>query len=248
MQLQALGSYGQAPPLSSPALADSTTQAANPFATDDDYYIQTIAYEQPAPATAATGKQSAPTTTTAPADNRPLTTEELAYQQSATAVLSPAALSPAETAPQTVPEADLDNESLPQVSQPVEQHDSAVLDPRRTVAAEPIETTVAVSRETATPTSATPATPTAILPGTNVAAELPYGFSWQAGAPLPEVLLLTTEDIMAGEQAVIPAGTQFLAQAQVDESSGVVNLQIVSLFGDTEDNELPRRKRTGYQT
>ena len=80
----------------------------------------------------------------------------------------------------------------------------------------------------------------AIMPGTTAAAELPNGFSWQEGMPLPEVLLLTTEDIMAGEVAVIPAGTQFLAQAQIDPGSGAVAIQIVGLFGEIRNIQIPR--------
>lgn len=87
--------------------------------------------------------------------------------------------------------------------------------------------------------SAEYASPLAIMPGTSAAAELPYGFSWQEGAPLPEVLLLTTEDIMAGDQVAIPVGTQFLGQAQIDPRSGAVTIQIIGMFGE-KDIPIPR--------
>lgn len=83
------------------------------------------------------------------------------------------------------------------------------------------------------------AAPMAILPGTSTAAELPYGFSWQEGAPLPEVVLSTSEDIMAGGQVAIPAGTQFLGQAQIDSRSGAVTIQIVGMFGEAQIS-IPR--------
>lgn len=82
-------------------------------------------------------------------------------------------------------------------------------------------------------------TPLAIMPGTSAAAELPYGFSWQEGSPLPEVIILTTEDIMAGEQVVIPVGTQFLGQAQIDPRSGAVAIQIIEMLSET-DMLIPR--------
>ena len=72
----------------------------------------------------------------------------------------------------------------------------------------------------------------AIMPGTSTQAELPFGFIWQEGTSLPEVLLTTTEDIMAGDQSVIVAGTQFLGQAQVDPSSGAVSIRVVGIFGE----------------
>ena len=75
------------------------------------------------------------------------------------------------------------------------------------------------------------ATPLAILPGTSAEAELSHRLSWQEGGALPEVVLSTTEDIMAGDQAVIPAGTEFLGQARVDPRSGAVTIQIVGMFG-----------------
>ena len=81
--------------------------------------------------------------------------------------------------------------------------------------------------------------PTAIMPGTSIKAELPHGFSWQEGAPLPEVVLSTTEDIMAGDRVAIPAGTQFLGQAQIDPSSSAVSIQIVGMFGEA-DIPIPR--------
>ena len=84
-----------------------------------------------------------------------------------------------------------------------------------------------------------PAQPTAIMPGTSTEAELPHGFSWQAGAPLPEVVLSTTEDIMAGEQVAISAGSQFLGQAQIDPDSGMVAIQIVGMFGEASI-QIPR--------
>ena len=83
------------------------------------------------------------------------------------------------------------------------------------------------------------AQPTAIMPGTSTEAELPHGFSWQAGAPLPEVVLSTTEDIMAGERVAIPAGSQFLGQAQIDPDSGMVAIQIVGMFGEASI-QIPR--------
>jgi hypothetical protein len=88
--------------------------------------------------------------------------------------------------------------------------------------------------------SSTEKAPLAIMPGTRATAELPYGFSWQEGMPLPEVLLLTTEAVMAGEQTVIAAGTQFLGQAQIDPSSGAVTIQVVGAFGETRDIQIPR--------
>jgi len=100
----------------------------------------------------------------------------------------------------------------------------------------------------ATPDIGTPETssptghrqPLAIMPGTSAEAELPYGFTWQQGTPLPEVLLMTTEDIMAGELTVIPAETQFLGQAQIDPRSGAVTIEVVGMFGETRDIQIPR--------
>jgi len=77
------------------------------------------------------------------------------------------------------------------------------------------------------------------MPGTSAEAELPYGFSWQQGTPLPEVLIITTEDVMASEITVIPAGSQFLGQAQIDPASGAVTIQVVGLFGETKDVQIP---------
>ncbi len=193
-QLQALGSYG-APPPRAKALQTASYEPVNPFETQ---YIQAIALA-PQREIATPSKLTQVTQTLAPVE-KPLTEEELQYEQDAAAVLS------------TDPPKDED---------PV----AAVEDGQ--LAEESSESPVT-------------AAPTAILPGTSVEAELPYGFSWQAGTPLPEVLLLTTEDIMAGELAVIPAGTQFLAQAQIDSNSGAVTIQIVGLFGEIRNIQIPR--------
>ncbi len=193
-QLQALGSYG-APPPRAKALQTASYEPVNPFETQ---YIQAIALA-PQREIATPSKLTQVTQTLAPVE-KPLTAEELQYEQDAAAVLS------------TEPPRDED---------PV----AAVEDGQ--LAKESSESPVT-------------AAPTAILPGTSVEAELPYGFSWQAGTPLPEVLLLTTEDIMAGELAVIPAGTQFLAQAQIDPNSGAVTIQIVGLFGEIRNIQIPR--------
>lgn len=141
---------------------------------------------------------------------KPLTEAELQYQQDADAVLA--------AAPPT---------EAPEGNSPEAQEDvAAVLEPDEPDATEATEQPAA--------------TPMAIMPGTNTEAKLPYGFSWQEGTALPEVLLLTTEDIMAGERAVIPAGTQFLGQAAVDPGSGAVTIQVVGLFGETKDIQIPR--------
>ena len=45
---------------------------------------------------------------------------------------------------------------------------------------------------------------------------------------------------MAGNQSVIAAGTQFLGQAQVDPGSGAVSIQVVGIFGETQNIQIPR--------
>ncbi|CAN5845909.1 hypothetical protein BH23CYA1_BH23CYA1_09590 [soil metagenome] len=191
-QLQALGSYGSPPPRTKAVTAQPASYGqANPFETP---YIQTIALETPQ---ARPALLTSSTQATAPVE-RPLTEEELQYQQDTAAVLSP-------------PEAE---DSVAAVPDP---------DESEAVEKEPPVT----------------AQPTAIMPGTSTEAELPHGFSWQAGAPLPEVVLSTTEDILAGEQVAIPAGSQLLGQAQIDPDSGVVAIQIVGMFGEASI-QIPR--------
>ena len=109
--------------------------------------------------------------------------------------------------------------------------------------AEATEENVDVTPDISTPAESSTSRPVqllAIMPGTSAEAELPYGFTWQQGTPLPEVLLMTTEDIMAGELTVIPAETQFLGQAQIDPSSGAVTIEVVGMFGETRDIQIPR--------
>ena len=189
-QLQALGSYGAPPPMAK-ALQTASYEPSNPFETQ---YVQAIALSpQPAIATPSKATQAISPV------KRPLTPEELQYEQDAAAVLA------------TEP--------------PVDES------PVAAVEGEPLTEASSVQPQS---------TPMAIMPGTTAAAELPNGFSWQEGMPLPEVLLLTTEDIMAGEVAVIPAGTQFLAQAQIDPGSGAVAIQIVGLFSEIRNIQIPR--------
>ncbi|WP_157620710.1 hypothetical protein [Synechococcus sp. PCC 7335] len=247
-QLQALGSYGAPPPTNGhPTQAASYTQASNPFDSTDDYYVQTIAFETSAPAPVAPVEQ-------------PPSAEDLDYQQDAELVLSAAPpeadLSEAEVTPSSeLPEAEValapveSKADEPKVIEPIDTKDSAVIDPRRfksseksteqeaTAASRTVIETPVVAASVETPVAAAPM---AIMPGTSIGANLPYGFSWQEGAPLPEVLLETTEDIMAGGRAVIPAGTQLLARARIDPGSGVVNLQVVGLFGEARDIQIPR--------
>ena len=187
-QLQALGSYGAPPPMAK-AIQTASYEPSNPFETQ---YVQAIALS-PQPAIATRGKA---TQAISPVE-RPLTPEELQYEQDAAAVLA--------------------------TEHPVDESPVA-----------------AVEGEPLTEASSVQPQPMAIMPGTTAAAELPNGFSWQEGMPLPEVLLLTTEDIMAGGVAVIPAGTQFLAQAQIDPGSGAVAIQIVGLFGEIRNIQIPR--------
>ena len=190
-QLQALGSYGAPPPMAK-AVQTASDQPVNPFETQ---YIQAIALSpQPAIATSSKATQAI-----SPVE-RPLTEDELQYEQDAAAVLA------TEPPIDEIPVAAAEGEPLAEAS------------------GEQLQATA----------------PMAILPGTTTAAELPNGFSWQEGMPLPEVLLLTTENIMAGEAVVIPAGTQFLAQAQIDPSSGAVAIQIVGLFGEIRSIQIPR--------
>ncbi|MEO0807415.1 MAG: hypothetical protein AAFY33_14015 [Cyanobacteria bacterium J06643_4] len=202
-QLQELGSYGSPPPGTRGTVTQQTrfARSSNPFETP---YIQAIALESPQARPAIT-TSSIPVTE--PTESRPLTIEELQYEQDAAAVLSAA----------LPPEAGEDVE-----------------------AAETDETeTIEGTDQTSEASSGRP-TPVAIMPGTSARAELSHSISWREGTPLPEVLLLTTEDIMAGELAVIPAGTQFLGQAQIDSSSGAVTIQIVGLFGETRNIQIPR--------
>ncbi|MEM9004500.1 MAG: hypothetical protein AAGE59_13370 [Cyanobacteria bacterium P01_F01_bin.86] len=82
--------------------------------------------------------------------------------------------------------------------------------------------------------------PAAILPGTSVTADIPYGFHWRQGVAPPEVMLITSEDIMAGQTVALPAGTQMLARAMVDPASGATELEIMVFFGD-DDIQIPQR-------
>ncbi len=216
-QLQALGTYG-APPPTTQSSQTVGRRVSNPFEMANPY-IQAIAVESPQAQPAFSPVQAA-----APAE-RPLTEEELQYQQDANAVLAVEAL-----------EVDPEVASAPPISSRnnVLRGDSAVLDPRR------FETSDE-SQESVQPRShSAPASPMAIMPGTSAQAELPFGFIWQEGTSLPEVLLMTTEDIMAGNQSVIAAGTQFLGQAQVDPGSGAVSIQVVGIFGETQSIQIPR--------
>ena len=211
-QLQALGTYGAPPPTTQSAQTVSA-RVSNPFETENPY-IQAIAIESSQPVAAA------PVT-------RPLTAEELQYEQDASAVLAV-----------EVPKIDgkVENEAPAHEANNASRGDSAVLDPRRGFETSK-ESQVIVE---ATKDRANAASPTAIMPGTSAQAEIPYGFSWQEGTPLPDILLLSTEDIMAGDRTVIPSGTQFLGQAQIDPGLGVVNIQVVGIFGETQDIQIPR--------
>ena len=215
-QLQALGTYG-APPPTTQAARTPSSRASNPFEMENPY-IQAIAVALPQAQPAFSPAQTSPV-------ERPLTEEELQYQQDANAVLAVEA-----------PEVDPDLESTPPVASgnKAPRGDSAVLDPRRFKTSDG-------SQESVQPRSySAPASPIAIMPGTSVQAELPFGFIWQEGTSLPEVLLMTTEDIMAGNQSVIAAGTQFLGQAQIDPGSGAVSIQVVGIFGETQSIQIPR--------
>lgn len=218
--LQALGTYGTSPPVAQSVVAGpaSLSKVTNPFETDD-YYIQTIDFEQPP---ARSGTQQAPV--------RPVTEEERLYQQDADSVLTTGGSTAAPEASVTELPAEVDADTPAQ-----RDIDAAVLDPRGRTAAITANTqsSETVERQPST-------TQMAIMPGTTVAAELPYGFNWQEGTDLPEVLIQTTEDIIAGNRTVIPAGTQFLGQAQIDPSSGSVIIQIVGMFGETQDIQIPR--------
>lgn len=219
-QLQALGTYGTPPPIAQSSRTVSG-RASNPFETANPY-IQAIAIESQQVQPAFSRAQPA-----APVE-RPLTEEELQYQRDADAVLG-------------FNTPDMESEVGSEASEPevrnAPRRDSAVLDPRRRF--ERAEESPAVDSSTSSERTAI-ASPMAIMPGTSTQAELPYGFSWQEGTSLPEVLLMTTEDIMAGGRSVISAGTQFLGQAQVNPSSGVVNIQVVGIFGDTQNIQIPR--------
>lgn len=222
-QLQALGTYGTPPPTAQ-ASRPVSSRTSNPFDTASAY-VQAIAVESPQAQPAFLQAQAV-----APVET-PLTEDELQYQQDADAVL---ALEPAELnseAKSTSPEPETRD-----TQRENSRGDSAVIDPRRFRKSDKSQ---AIS-STATSDPAEIASPMAIIPGTNVQAELPYGFSWQEGTPLPEVLMTTTEDIMAGSLTVIPAGTQLLGQAQIDPSSGTVTIQVVGLFGETRDVQIPR--------
>ena len=216
-QLQALGTYG-APPPTTQAARTPSSRASNPFEMENPY-IQAIAVESPQAQPAFS-----PAAQTSPVE-RPPTEEELQYQQDVNVVLAVEA-----------PEVDPNLESAPPVSSgnKAPRRDSAVLGPRR------FETSDE-SQESVQPRShSVPASPMAIMPGTSAQAELPFGFIWQEGTSLPEVLLMTTEDIMAGNQSVIAAGTQFLGQAQIDPGSGAVSIQVVGIFGETQNIQIPR--------
>lgn len=202
-QLQALGSYGSPPPGTRETVTQQTrfARSSNPFETP---YIQAIALESPR-AQPAIATSSIPVTE--PTESKPLTIEELQYEQDAATVLSAA------LPPEAEEDADTAEANEAEATEGTDQASEA--------------------------TSESP-TPVAIMPGTSARAELSHSISWREGTPLPEVLLLTTEDIMAGEIAVIPAGTQFLGQAQIDSSSGAVTIQIVGLFGETRNIQIPR--------
>ncbi|NJM99412.1 MAG: hypothetical protein HC800_21765 [Phormidesmis sp. RL_2_1] len=189
-QLQELGSYGAPPPMAK-ATQTASYEPSNPFETQ---YVQAIAIEpQPAIATPSKATQEE----IAPAE-RPLSPEEVQYEQDAAAVLS--------------------------TELPGDQDSVA--------AVEDEQLAEAISEQPET-------TALAILPGTSIKAELPHGFSWQEGAPLPEVIIRASEDIMAGEQVAIPAETQFLGQAEIDPTSGAVTIQIIGMFGETNVS-IPR--------
>ena len=235
-QLQALGSYGAPPPTSRSVATQpaSYAQSSNPFETQ---YIQAIALLTP---TAQAQPAILQERSYADASvDRPLTEEELQYQQDAADVL--AAALPDE-APEKIEgdRADIEDSvaasDTPLRSQRSEPGDTAALDPRR---GRPEESEKREQPPEVRIGQSAPAVPSAIMPGTNVEAELPYGFTWQEGTPPPEVVLSTTEDIMAGEQVAIPARTQFLGQAQVDPDSGMVTIQIMGMFGET-DISIPR--------
>ena len=219
-QLQALGTYG-APPPTAQSSRTVSSRASNPFETANPY-VQAIAVESPQVQPAFSRTQPA-----APVE-KPLTEEELQYQQDADAVLAFDTSDAENELENEAPEPEVRNEP---------GRDSAVLDPRRRF--EKIRESPVASSATSSD-HAEIASPMAIMPGTSTQAELPYGFSWQEGTPLPEVLLMTTEDIMAGGQPVISAGTRLLGQAQVNPSSGVVNIQVVGIFGDTQNIQIPR--------
>ncbi|PZO18192.1 MAG: hypothetical protein DCF25_10200 [Leptolyngbya foveolarum] len=214
-QLQALGTYGTPPPTAQAARTVSA-QASNPFETANPY-IQAIAIES-----------SQLEIASAPIE-RPLTEEELQYEQDANVVLAAGTPDVDSEVESVSPEPEIDN---------APRADSAVLDLRRGF--ERSEEQAAAEVGTSPTENRAATTPMAIMPGTSTQAELPYGFSWQEGTPLPEILLMTTEDIMAGDQSAISAGTQFLGQAQIDPGSGAVNIQVVGIFGETQNIQIPR--------
>lgn len=216
-QLQALGTYG-APPPTNQASRTVSSRVSNPFETANPY-IQAIAVELPQVQPAFSAVQAS-----VPVE-RPLTEEELQYQQDANAVLAVES-----------PEVDSEVEGVSPVARENNalRRDSAVLDPRRFEVSNEDQESVQPRSHSA------PASPIAIMPGTSAQAELPFGFIWQEGTSLPEVLLMTTEDIMAGNESVILAGTQFLGQAQVDPGSGAISIQVVGIFGETQNIQIPR--------
>ena len=220
-QLQALGTYG-APPPTAQFSQPVGSRASNPFETANPY-IQAIAVESPQIQPAFSSTQ------TATPVEKPLTEEELQYQQDANAVLE-AALST---------ESDVEGNVIPPKASEPSRGDSAVINLRRRLREPSERSQTTIQARSRQPTAPSPS-PMAIMPGTSAAAELPYGFSWQEGTQLPEILLSTTEDIMAGDRTAIPSGTQFLGQAQVDPSSGTVSIQIVGIFGETQDIQIPR--------
>ncbi|MEL7522260.1 MAG: hypothetical protein AAGJ80_11715, partial [Cyanobacteria bacterium J06553_1] len=223
-QLQALGTYG-APPPTAQSSRTVSSRVSNPFETANPY-IQAIAVESPQIQPAFSRAQAA-----VPVE-RPLTEEELQYQEDANTVLAFETADVESEVESELPETEVRN---------AQQEDSAVLDPRGRLE---------ISRESQVVAAATSsdrtvtASPMAIMPGTSTQAELPYGFSWQEGTPLPEVLLMTAEDIMAGDQSMISAGTQFLGQAQVNPGSGAVRIQVVGIFGKTQNIQIPRASIT----
>ena len=135
-------------------------------------------------------------------------------------------ITPVEEAPLTAEELRYEQDAAAVLSQPEAEGGIAAVP-------EPDESEVVEQEPPVT------AQPMAIMPGTGAEAELPHGFSWREGTPLPEVILSTTEDIMAGERVAIPAGSQFLGQAQIDPDSGMVAIQIVGMFGEASI-QIPR--------
>ena len=155
-QLQALGTYGAAPPTAQSSRTASS-RVSNPFEAANPY-IQAIAVEAPQIQPAFSQTQAA-----APVE-RPLTEEELQYQQDADAVL-------AFDTPDM--ESEVESESPEPEVRNAPRKDSAVLDPRR------FETSEESPESIQARNRSMPVSPMAIMPGTSAQAELPFGFIWQ---------------------------------------------------------------------